>query len=190
LERTGLLDRIYDATVFIGLGRKGIATRGKEHKGRISYEKGIAGAMAAFLEAKDTADPETIVRAEYAFLSQELQFCDKADRDAQGSLALAIQSFMDALSCLEAVEDATGYKCLVDKTFPNISKYRVDGFPKDAFHIACRAHKTRIRNVLRAPGIDTMEKNLLKQRRANLSVAEKSYMEKQEKAMTGLSVPA
>jgi len=37
-----------------------------------------------------------------------------------------------------------------------------------------------------APGIDTIEKNLLKQRRANLSVAEKSYKKKQEKA---LSVP-
>jgi len=141
--------------------------------------------MAAFLEAKATADPETIVRAEYAFLSQELQFCDKADRDAQGSLALAIQSFMDALSCLEAVEDVVGYKKIAGKTYPNIPKYRVDGFPKDAFHIACRAHKTRIRNVLRSPGIDAIEKNLLKQRRANLSAAEKSYAKKQEKVMAG-----
>jgi len=54
---------------------------------------------------------------------------------------------------------------------------RVDGLPKDAFHIACRAHKTRIRNVLRAPGIDTIEKNLLKQRRANLSVYGDGRME-------------
>jgi len=190
LVATGLLDDIYDATIDIGFGRRGIATRGEEQRGRILYEDGIAGAMAAFLEAKNTADPETIVRAEYAFLSQELHFCDKADRDAQGSLTLAIQSFTDALSCLELVEDTAGYKKFVDKAIPHIPKYRVDGFPKDAFHIACRAHKTRIRNVLRAPGIDTMEKNLLKQRRANLSVAEKSYMEKQEKAMTGLSVPA
>jgi len=44
--------------------------------------------------------------------------------------------------------------------------------------------------VLRAPGIDTIEKNLLKQRRANLSVAEKSYMKKQGKAMSGQSAPA
>jgi len=190
LVATGLLDEIYAATTAIGFGRKGIATRGEEHEGRISYEKGIVKAMSAFLEAKATADPETIIRAEYAFLSQELQFCDKADKDAQGSLVLAIQGFTDVLSCLEAVEDVVGYKKIAGKAFPNIPKYRVDGFPKDAFHIACRAHKTRIRNVLRAPGIDTMEKNLLKQRRANLSVAEKSYIEKQKKAMTGQSVPA
>ena len=182
---SGLLSDIYVATTAIDSGRRGFATRGKEQEGRIYYETGIAKALSAFAKAKDTADPETIIRAEYAFLSQELQFCDKADRDAQGSLTLAIQSFMDALSCLEAAEDAAGYKKLVDKAFPRIPKYRVEGFPKDAFHIACRAHKTRIRNVLRSPGIDAMEKNLLKQRRSNLAVAERSYTKKQEKAVTG-----
>jgi len=185
----GLLGDVYAATIAIDYGRKGFATRGEEHEGRISYEKGITLAMSAFVEAKATADPGTIVRAEQTFLSQEFQFCDKEDRDAQSSLALAVQSFMDALSCLELVGDAAGYEKFVDKAIPHIPKYRVDGFPKDAFHIACIAHKTRIRNVLRSPGIDALEKNLLKQRRANLSVAEKSYTKKQEKAMSGQSVP-
>jgi len=146
--------------------------------------------MSSFLEAKASADPETIIRTEYAFLTQELQFCDKTDKDAQGSLTLAIQGFMDALSCLGVVEDAALYKKAADKVIPSVPKYRIDGLPKDAFHIACRAHKTRIRNVLRSPGIDTIEKNLLKQRRANLSVAEKSYKKKQERAMSGQPVPA
>jgi len=190
LGATGLLDDIYIATIAIDFGRKGFATRGREQKGRISYEEGIAKALSAFLEAKASADPETIVRAELAFLLQELQFCDKADKDAQGSLTLAIQGFMDALSCLEAVEDAAGYRKIADKVIPSVPKYRIDGFPKDAFHIACIAHKMRIRNVLRTPGIDAIEKNLLKQRRANLSVAEKSYKKKQEKAMSGQSAPA
>ena len=189
MDKTGLLTSIFEATSAIDFGRKGFATRGKEREGRISYERGIAQAVSAFLEARASADPETIVQAEYAFVWQELQFCDKADGDAQGSLTLAIQSFMDALSCLEAVEDVVGYGKNADKTYPHMPKYRVDGFPKDAFHIACRAHKTRIRNVLRAPGIDTIEKNLLKQRRANIAVAEKSYTKKQEKAMTGQTLP-
>ena len=185
MANSGLLHNIYVASIAIDSGRKGFATRGEEQEGRLSYEKGIARAMTAFLEAKDTADPGTIVRAEQIFLSQELQFCDKTDRDAQGSLTLAIQGFMDALACLGVVEDAALYKKAADKVIPSVPKYRIDGLPKDAFHIACRAHKTRIRNVLRAPGIDTIEKNLLKQRRANLSAAEKSYMEKQERAMSG-----
>jgi len=186
LAQTGYLGDIYAATMAIDAGRKGFATRGKEQEGRVFYERGIAQAMSAFLEAKATADPETIVQAEYAFVWQELQFCDKSDRDAQSSLTLAIQGFMDALACLGVVEDSALYKKAADKVIPSVPKYRIDGLPKDAFHIACRAHKTRIRNVLRSPGIDTIEKNLLKQRRANLSVAEKSYMKKQGKA---LSVP-
>jgi len=185
----GLLGDIYAATVAIDAGRRGFATRGEEHAGRISYEEGIDIAMTAFLEAKATADPGTIIQAEYVFVWQELQFCDKADRDAQSSLALAVQSFMDALSCLELVGDAAGYEKFVDKAIPHIPKYRVDGFPKDAFHIACITHRTRIRNVLRSPGIDALEKKLLRQRRANLAVAEKSYKKKQEEAMTGQSVP-
>ena len=182
---TGLVARIFEATANIDAGRKGYATKGEEHKGRVYYERGIAQALSAFVEASAFADPKTIILAEYTFISQEFHFCDKGDRDTSGSLALAAQGFDDAFLCLEAVENAAGYREIAEKVFPHAFKFRVRGFPKDAFHIACRAHRTRIRNVLRAPGIDTIEKNLLKQRRANLSAAEKSYMEKQERAMSG-----
>jgi len=182
----GLLTSILEAAYAIDIGRKGFATQGEEHKGRISYENGIAGAMSAFLEAKGTADPETITETEYAFIIQELQFCNEGDMDSRNSLTKAVEGFQDAFLCLKAVENTVGYREEVNKTYPRDPKYRVQGFPKDAFHIACIAHKMRIRNILRSPGIDAIEKNLLKQRRANLSVAEKSYMKKQEKA---LSVP-
>jgi len=45
LAAAGLLDDIYAATAAIGLGRKGIATRGEEQQGRIYYENGIARAL-------------------------------------------------------------------------------------------------------------------------------------------------
>ena len=161
MEASGLLNKIYMATTAIDAGRRGFATRGKEQRGRILYEEGIANALSSFKEANASADSETIIRAELIFLSQELQFCDKSDMDAQSSLALAIQGFMDALACLGVVEDSALYKKAADKVIPSVPKYRIDGLPKDAFHIACRAHKTRIRNVLRAPGIDTIEKTFL-----------------------------
>jgi len=50
------------------------------------------------------------------------------------------------------------YRGAVD-TYPRDTKYRVQGFPKDAFHIVCTAHRTRIKNILRSPGIDAIEKN-------------------------------
>jgi len=185
LDLTGLLAKIFDATANIDAGRKGYATKGKENEGRIFYEKGIGLALSAFAEALASADPKTIILAEYAFISHELQFCDKTDKDTLHSLTLATQSFDDAFLCLAAVENNAGYKEIADKVIPHSSKYRIGGLPKDAFHIACRAHKTRIRNVLRSPGIDPIEKALLKQRCANLPVAEKGYMEKQERALVG-----
>jgi hypothetical protein len=163
------------------LGRKGFATRGKAEEGRISYEEGIAKALSAFKEAQISADPQTIILAEYTFLTQELQFCAETDKDSISSLTQAIQSFDDAFLAIEAVEDP-GYK-IVDKTFPHNGKYRISGFPKDSLHIACIAHKTRLQNILRAPGIDSLEKALLKQRFANLPAAQNGYIEKQKKAL-------
>ena len=140
--------------------------------------------MSTFLEAYASGDPKTAILVEYTFIAQELQFCDKTDKDAFGSLTQAIKNFDIAFLCLEAVEDITGYK-VADKTWPHLPKYRIEGFPKDAFHVACMSHKTRIRNILRSPGIDAIEKTLLKQRFANLSAAQKAYMKKQKETLVG-----
>ena len=75
------VNRIYRAAVAIDSGRKGFATRGKEQEGRIFYEDGIFEAMSAFQEAQSTADPQIIILAEYTFITQELQFCEKTDKD-------------------------------------------------------------------------------------------------------------
>jgi len=69
------------------------------------------------------------------------------------------QDIQDAFLCLNVVENTVWYREAVDKTYPRNPKYRVQGFPKDAFHIACAAHRTRIKNILCAPGIDAIEKN-------------------------------
>ena len=181
LALTGLVNSIYEAVAAIDFGRKGFATRGKAEEGRISYEIGIAKAMSAFEKAQATTDPQIIALAEYTFLSQELQFCEKTDKDSLSSLIQAIQSFDDAFLALQAVEES-GYKT-VDKAFPHYGKYRVTGFPKDSFHIACISHRTRLQNVLRSPGIDPIEKALLKNRFVNLSAAQGGYIEKQKKAL-------
>ena len=73
---------------------------------------------------------------------------------------------------------------IVEKSIPHIGKYRVSGFPKDSFHIACIGHRTRIQNILRTPGLDPIEKVLLKQRFDNLTTAQNGYVEKQKKVLT------
>ena len=181
---TGLVDSINKAVLNIDLGRKGFATKGKAEEGRVFYEKGIAEALAAFKEAQATADPHTIILVEYTFLTQELQFCDGSDKDSFTSLTQAIQNFDDAFLALKAVENSTLYQG-AEITYPHHKDYRVKGgYPKDSFHFACGSHKTRIQNILRSPGIDPIEKALLKQRLANLPTAKNGYIEKQKKALT------
>jgi hypothetical protein len=182
VDRTGLLNDVFDSALRIDEGRKGFAVPGKERQGRISYEDGIALAMAAFQEA------QTLILAETAFLSQELEFCAKGDIDTRNSLTRAIQGFRDSMRSLEVVENAAGYQ-FAEKTHSTDPKKRVHGhlrwpgFPLDVFHQACGSHKTRLRNILRAPGIEMREKALLKQRAANMKTAQGAYVEKQRKAL-------
>ena len=183
MEKSGLVvDNIFKATTNIDFGRKGFAIKGKAEEGRTSYEEGIALALSTFQKAQVAADPETLILAEYTFIIQELQLCSKTDKDTINSLIKAVQSFDDAFLALQAVAEP-GYKT-AEKTYPHHKDYRVSGLPKDSFHIACGSHKTRIKNILRSPGIDPIEKDLLKQRLANLSTAQSGYVEKQMKAIT------
>ena len=183
MELIGLVDSINAAVSNINFGRKGFATRGKEQEGRIAYEKGIANAMVAFKQAQKSANPQTIILAEYTFLSQELHLCDAKDKNASVSLKSAIESFDESFLCLEIVEKHDLYQA-VEKCCSRRSKCRVNGFPKDAFHLACASHRVRLKNNLSAMGIDPIEKSLLEQRRLNLTAAQNGYVKKQKIALT------
>jgi hypothetical protein len=178
-----LLNDILAGANHIGEGREGLASPGKEGQGRLLYEDGIALAMSAFQEGQRGGGPLTIILSEMAFLTQELEFCAEEDSDTRSSLNRAIQRFRDALRSLEAVEDTAGYK-VAEKTYSTEPKERVQGFPADVFHQACGSHQTRLRNVLRSPGINMREKALLKQRGASMKAAQGAYMEKQRTALS------
>jgi hypothetical protein len=158
---------------------------GFEREGRLSYQKGLGVAMKAFQDAQNVAgeDLELVILAEYTFLAQELQFCEQSDTLTVSSLSQALQSFDDALLSLRAVEQSNAYQ-FVDMTYPHNAKYRFREMPRDAFHIACLAHRTRIGNILRTPGLNQTEKDLLKLRSANLLAAQTAYLEKQKTALS------
>jgi hypothetical protein len=167
--------------MLIDAGRKGFAIKGKAEEGRINYEDGISAAMIAFQQAQTAADPQALILAEYTFITQEFQLCDITDKDTINSLTKAIVSFDDAFLAVKAFDESNCKS--VDSFFPHDKKYRFNGYPKDPFHIACISHKTRIQNILKSPGIDPIEKALLKQCLANLSTAQIGYVEKQKKAL-------
>lgn len=182
MELAGFLNKLTKFSNNIDIGRKGLATDGEEHRGRVFYERGIAGSLKLFQQAKTTSDPQIIILSELVFLQQELQFCHESDSKAKSSLTQAIQSFEDALRCLKIVEDKKAYRA-AEATHPTSPKYRIQGFPIDAVHLACNSHRTRLHNILRAPGINIIEKAVLEQRAANLAVIQAAYIEKQRKVL-------
>jgi hypothetical protein len=182
MDLIGLVNKILTSTARIDKGRKGLRTDGQEHEGRLHYEKGIAVASSTFAKALSTADPQAILATEEAFIEQELKYCSDDDIYSRSSLTQALRNFQDAFLCFESVEDHAGYKA-ADKTWPHSPKYRVKNYPKDAFHLACISHRTRLQNVLRAPGINMIEKTVLEQRAANMASAQAAYMGKQKEAL-------
>jgi hypothetical protein len=181
LEPTGLLNNIFISINAIDFGRKMLATDGKEHQGRLSYEDGISTAMSSFQEAQIMAKCELLILAEETFLQQELQFCDPIDSITRNSLTQAIQSFEDSLRSLKIVEVKTLYQA-AEATHPT-TKNRRNGLPQDAFHQACAGHRTRLSNSLRTPGINMIEKAVIQQRMANMKTAVGCYIEKQKTAL-------
>jgi len=81
------------------------------------------------------------------------------------------------------VKDKTLYQG-TDKTIPHDSEYRIKSYPLDSFHIAIDGHKGRLQNILKTPGLDPIEKALLKQRLETIKAGQEGYMEMQRKALT------
>ena len=112
--------------------------------------------------------------------------CDEKDKYSLSSLNQAKLSFDDAFQALQVVENSAFYK-EADKTYPHHKDYRTCNLPRDAFHVACNGHKTRLQNILRFSGVDPIEKALVEQRLDNLITAKNSYIIKQKKALKEVS---
>jgi hypothetical protein len=185
MDRAGLINEIAEAVIIIYEGRRWLDTEGFEAKGRLRYHEGMAMVNEVFDEAQslDELDLELIMRLERAYLAQELFSCDPEDKDSVDSIERAMAELEDALRALSALNEGAAYR-IVDLAYPRKNdKYRKDGMPKDAFHVACNSHCTRIGNILKSPGINLTEKALLRRRYDNLRAARGVYVENQKVAL-------
>jgi len=151
----------------------------------LDYEEGINGLSAAFAEALDSQDPRIILLADWVYQNQELEFSRQAVRESAASISQGIDDFNDALRCLAVLEKENIYLD-VEQTYPaSRSKFRYKGMPRDAFHVACSGHLTRLRNALMTPGMNALEESLYKRRQINIVAAQKIYLGKQTAALGG-----
>jgi hypothetical protein len=177
-----LKDRITNSVADIADGRRGLAVNGSAEAGLVSFQTGMNDAMAVFQEIAVSGDAKTMILIEHAFLTEEKRFCVPSNKAVLGSLTHAIDSFDDALRILPVVENAPSYQC-VDMAFPRHGDYRVEGMPKDALHLACIAHRTRLNNTLKTPGLNPTELTIYQQRAMNMGVIKKVYIALQKTAL-------
>ena len=184
MDRTGLLRDVFLSAENINKGKTWQNTAGLESNGRVTYQHGLDVAMNSFQSAQTHAvsDLELTILAEQTFIMQELQFCDSSNTQVKSSLERAIKSFDDALCVLTVVSDPLLYEA-VEKSYPNQKEYRYKSTPKDAFHSACISHKARINNILKSPGINLIERQLLSQRSSNMATAQSIYLNMQKKSL-------
>jgi hypothetical protein len=184
LDRTGLLDKIPESALLIATGRNGQNTDGIEHEGRVNYESGLSLALAAFKKVQENAgeDLGILILAEDTFVRQEFALCDPKDTDAISSSTTAMNDIGRAFIALKVLESKSGYK-FVEQAISDHSKFRYKGMVKDAFHVACSGHWTRLGNSLKTHGVSLLEKKLIKQRCANLRTAQAIYLKKQKQVL-------
>jgi Zn-dependent M28 family amino/carboxypeptidase len=182
MEKNGLQDSITEAVADIAEGRKGLETDGKEHEGRLAFEKGVAKARAIFAEVLASGDVELMLLAEYLFITQELEESEDDEVEGRASAVAALVSFDDAFLSLKALEKGAAYQ-VAEQTYPHNAQYRYKDMPKDAFHIAFIAHKTRLRNSISRMGLSRLDRTLVKERIKAIATTQDIYFKKQQLAI-------
>jgi hypothetical protein len=166
----------------IAEGRIGFETDGSEHDGMVEFAEGVNNASALFKDAMHSANCSLMLTAEYTFLGKELEYAESDEDDAESSAAAAIASFDDAFLALQAIENKAAY-IGAELTFPHRKGWRYNGYPNDAFHIACSGHIRRIKNGLSRFGINRRDRELAQIRIQMFELAQSMYLEKQKKAL-------
>jgi hypothetical protein len=183
MEKNGLSINIVDAATTIAAGRRSLESKGKTEAGLLDFEAGHTLAKRTFQEAIASGDVELILLAEYLFVTQELAESEGDEPEGKSSAEAALHSFDDAFLALKIVDDTAVYRG-VEMAFPHRGQWRYKDLPRDAFHVACIAHKTRLRNGLSRLGLPKLDRELAKTRIAALGAIQQVYIEKQQSALS------
>lgn len=123
-------------------------------------------------------DIPTLFVVEHMILSQERTRYANSPEEAN-SIKTALAQLEEAKSALSVVKNPDAYQTA---TATYSSKRMEAGLPLDAFREFLKSHSTRLTNRLTSP-LSVPEKNILRQRKENLSVVKEIYMGLQREAL-------
>jgi hypothetical protein len=175
---------IFDAVVLIEEGRRLHFVEDTALQGLKRFKEGSALLTKAFLDAKATNDLETILKAEYDFLAAGIASGSPDETLAKGSAEAGLDVIDDALRAIKAVQSDDGYKW-VDLAYPRHDKrtWRFKDMPRDAFHVFCASHTSRLQNGLKRYGVSAIDRALITLRVDTINAIEEAYCAMQRKAV-------
>jgi len=143
-------------------------------KERQARDKSLAITLMLLKRVAATKDINLILATEKLLISQELSLYANSPEE-QNSIKTALSQLEDAERALLIVRNPESYRTAAN-TYP--AKRKESGLPLDSFREFIKSHSTRLTNRL-AGHLAMPEKELLRQRKANLQQAKQFYIELQ-----------
>ncbi len=143
----------------------------------LTFQEGLKDTLGIYKELAEAKNPEAILKAEQIALVQEKEFANSSEM--VNSIKPGLTQIEEARQSLELVQDSEAYQ-KVASAFSG--KRKQGGLPLDGFREFIKSHQARLTNRLKSDGSHA-EKNLLRQRKKNLTIANEQYIGMQRKAL-------
>ena len=168
------------------LGFEAVAV--KKHQQAFSAEELVntRKVLAHVKKIAASGNAEAIIEMEKDFIQHDLERCVKADdKEMIGSLNAALLGVAAIKQQLELVDDPQKYQA-IDRGYA-LPKNRKQGLPLDEARQSFSSHRTRLGNDIKYC-LEETEKQLFRERRKALSIAEKDYIARQARTL-GVELP-
>ena len=169
------------------LGLEAVAV--ERHREAPSAAKLVDTRKALIAKVKEIAasgNAEAIIEMEKDFIQNDLEHYARADdKEMIGSLNAALPGVAAIQQQLELVDDPQKYQA-IDRGYA-LPKNRKQGLPLDEARQSFSSHRARLGNYVKYR-LEEAEKQLVRERRKALSIAEKDYIARQARTL-GVALP-
>ncbi len=159
-------------------------TQKETSKEAIKHNENLTETLSLLKEVKNTKDIKLGLSIEELLLYQELELYANSPEETN-SIKKAIEQLQEAKKSLAVVDDSKAYQTATE-TYSD--KRKEAGLPIDSFREFLKSHSTRLSNRMASP-LPAQEKDILRQRKENLSMVKEVYMTMQCKSL-GICEPA
>ncbi len=149
-----------------------------ESKEAQAHDAGLRATLQLLKESRADKDIKMALGIEMMLLHDELAKYANSPEEA-GSIKAALEQLAEAQKSLAVIQEPQSYRAA---TATYSGKRMEAGLPLDSFREFLKSHVTRLSNRLAGP-FSMLEKNILRQRKENLSMVKDAYITMQRNVL-------